>query len=52
MNGIFLKYSLLSFTVFFFILEEINFEIFNISENNIISVELAQGTRVYWTDRF
>jgi len=35
------KYSLLSFTIFFD-LEEIIFEIFNISENNIISVELAK----------
>ncbi len=32
---------------FFFDLEEIIFEIFNISENNIISVELAQGTLGY-----
>jgi hypothetical protein len=36
-----LKYSLLSFTIFFD-LEEIIFENFKISENNIISVELAK----------
>jgi hypothetical protein len=35
------KYSLLSFTIFFD-LEEIIFENFNISENNIISVKLAK----------
>ncbi len=35
------KYSVLSFTIFFD-LEEIIFENFNISENNIISVELAK----------
>ncbi len=38
---IFLKYSLLSFTTFFD-LEEIIFEILNIFENNISSVELAK----------
>jgi hypothetical protein len=31
---------------YFFDLGKIIFENFNISENNIISVELAQGTRV------
>jgi uncharacterized membrane protein YobD (UPF0266 family) len=31
---------------YFFDLEEMIFENFNISENNIISVELAQGTRL------
>jgi hypothetical protein len=36
-----LKYSILSFTITFD-LEEISFEIFNIFENNIISVELAK----------
>jgi hypothetical protein len=35
------KYSLLSFTIFFD-LGEIIFENFNISKNNIISVELAK----------
>jgi hypothetical protein len=35
------NYSLLSFTIFSD-LEEINFENFNNSENNIISVELAK----------
>jgi len=35
------KYSLLSFTIFSD-LEEIKFENFNISENNIISVQLAK----------
>jgi hypothetical protein len=35
------KYSLLSFTIFFD-LEEMIFENFNISENNIISVKLAK----------
>jgi hypothetical protein len=35
------KYSLLSFPIFYD-LGEIIFEIFNISENNIISVELAK----------
>jgi len=42
----FLKYSLLSFRIFFD-LEEINFEIFNNSENNIISVELAKVLAYY-----
>jgi hypothetical protein len=45
------KYSLLSFTIFFD-LEEIIFENFNISENNIISVELAKVLGLYgvlWT---
>jgi len=42
MKVIFPKYSLLSFTIFFD-LEKIIFENFNISENNIISVELAKG---------
>jgi hypothetical protein len=42
MEWIFLKYSLLFFTIFFFDLEEIIFENVNISENNIIN----QGTRV------
>jgi hypothetical protein len=41
-NGIFLKYSLLSFTNIILDLEEIIFENFNISENNIINVELAR----------
>jgi hypothetical protein len=37
------KYPLFSFTnLFFFDLEEISFENFNISENNIIRVELAK----------
>ncbi len=36
------KYSLFSFTIFFD-LEEIIFENFNIFENNMISVELAQA---------
>jgi hypothetical protein len=40
----FFKYSLLSFTIFFD-LEEIIFENFNISKNNIISVELAKVLR-------
>jgi len=40
-----LKYSQLSFTIFFD-LEEIIFENFNISENNIITVELAKVSRV------
>jgi hypothetical protein len=41
-NGIFLNISLLSFPIFFDF-EEIIFEKkFNISENNIISVELAK----------
>jgi hypothetical protein len=41
-SGIFLNiHYFLSFTIFFD-LEEINFETFNISENNIISVELAK----------
>jgi hypothetical protein len=43
-NGIFPKYSLFSFTIFFD-LEEIKFENFNISENNIISVEPAKVLR-------
>jgi len=42
MEWIFLKYSLLFFTIIFFDLEEIIFENVNISENNIIK----QGTRV------
>jgi hypothetical protein len=42
----FFKYSLLSFTIFFD-LEEIKFENFNISENNIISVELAKVLSYY-----
>jgi hypothetical protein len=47
--GIFLNYSLLSFTIFFD-LEEIISENFNISENNIISVELAKvlGSRGFF----
>jgi hypothetical protein len=36
-----MEYSWFSFTIFFD-LEEIKFEIFNISENNIICVELAK----------
>jgi hypothetical protein len=36
------KYSLLSSFTIFFDLEKITFEIFNISENNLISVELAK----------
>jgi hypothetical protein len=36
-----MKYSLLSFAILWD-LEEIIFEIFNIFENNIISVELAK----------
>jgi hypothetical protein len=39
-----MKYSLFSFTIFFE-LEEIFFEIFNISKSNIISVELAKVLR-------
>jgi hypothetical protein len=39
------KYSLLSFKIFFD-LEKVIFEIFNIFENNIISVRIGQGTRV------
>jgi hypothetical protein len=38
----YLQYSLFSFTIFFEILGEIIFETFNISQNNIISVELAK----------
>jgi hypothetical protein len=41
-NEIFLNIHYLSFTIFFD-LEEIIFENFNISENNIISVELAKA---------
>ncbi len=44
-----LKYSLFSFTIFFD-LEEIKIENFNISENNIISVELAKVLRYVETD--
>jgi hypothetical protein len=40
-NGVLHKYSLFSFTIFFD-LEEIIFENFKISENNIYSVELAK----------
>jgi len=36
-----LKYSLLSYTIFFD-LEEIILENFNISESNIVSIELAK----------
>ncbi len=43
-HSTFSGYSLFSFTVFFD-LEEIIFEIFNISENNIISIELAKVLR-------
>jgi hypothetical protein len=42
----FFKYSLFSFTIFLD-LEEIIFENFNISENNIINVELAKVLRYY-----
>jgi hypothetical protein len=38
--------SILKNNYYFKILEEIIFENFNISENNIISVELAKGTKV------
>jgi hypothetical protein len=41
-----LKYSLLSFTTFFD-LEEIIFENFNFSENNIVSVKLAKVLTYY-----
>jgi hypothetical protein len=41
-NGIFLNIHYYP-SQYFFDLEEIFFEIFNISENNIISVELAHG---------
>jgi hypothetical protein len=40
-NGNIVKFSLLSFTIFFD-LEEIKIENFTISENNIIIVELAK----------
>jgi hypothetical protein len=39
-----MKYSLFSFTIFFE-LEELFFEFFNISKNNIISVQLAKVLR-------
>jgi hypothetical protein len=39
-----MKYSLFSFTIFFE-LEEIFFENFNMSKNNIISVQLAKVLR-------
>jgi hypothetical protein len=37
--------TVFSFTIYFFDVEEIIFENFNISENNIISVELAKVLR-------
>jgi hypothetical protein len=40
------KFSLLSFTTFFD-LEEIFFDNFNISENNINNIELAKVLRYY-----
>jgi hypothetical protein len=43
-NGIFLNVHYFSFPIFFD-LKEIQFENFNISENNIISVELAKVLR-------
>jgi hypothetical protein len=45
-NGIFLNIHYFSFTTIFFDLEEIVFENFKISENNIISVELAKVLKV------
>jgi hypothetical protein len=41
-----MEYSWFSFIIFFD-LEEMIFENFNISENNIICVELAKGNRVF-----
>jgi hypothetical protein len=38
---------MLSFTIVFFNLEEIIFENFNISENNIFNVELAKVLRYH-----